>query len=79
MTQDEIQALCKEERVFLHDIATPVGTVTFLVDAVLDMLKEHNDRSAEEIEQLELAQKALEQMSDLMRKRRSILIERGGK
>ena len=75
MDQNEIKKFVKEERAFLHDIATPVGTVTLLVDMLTERLHELGNLD-DEVKQLNVLQKSIERLNILIQDRRKILIER---
>jgi FtsZ-binding cell division protein ZapB len=68
-----------EERRFLHDIASPLGTVFFLVDAAIESLKEKLNGETDEVTQLQDAYAALQQVKQMIQSRRQILIERENK
>jgi hypothetical protein len=65
-----------EERKFLHDIASPVGTLMFVAEAVGDLLKEKGAIGPDEEEQLKVLQSQLERMRDMIVERRKTLHER---
>lgn len=63
----------KEEREFLHDLATPLATALYLTDSLLDSLKEEG-RDPTQIENIV---KALETLRLLLENRRDTIVQRG--
>jgi hypothetical protein len=66
-----------EERQFLHDIASPLGTAMFLVDAVLEDLTSKPNPDADEVAQMNAIYQALQSIQKLLQERREILIRNG--
>ncbi len=66
----------KEERKFLHDISTPISSVFFLLDMVIEKLSQDQSHNEEELKMLNTATKSMNTVKDLIQKRREILIER---
>lgn len=66
-----------DERQFLHDIAGPIGTAMFLLDATLDTTQNRVDADPDEIAQLGQVYQALEKVKKLLQERREVLIKRG--
>jgi hypothetical protein len=65
-----------EERKFLHDLSTPISTVFFLLDMVIEKLKEDTEKNQLEIKMLESAVKSMQSAKELMRLRREDIISR---
>lgn len=66
-----------DEREFLHDLATPISTALFLADCVLDRLQSRSDVDQEDRAELTKIYEALEKVTQLLEKRREVLIARG--
>jgi len=66
-----------EERKFLHDIASPVGTAIFVTDILLDSMKERPDVNAEELTQVKQIADLLENVKKMIEARRAVLIAQG--
>ena len=66
-----------DERKFLHDIASPVGTALFVVDMVLDSMGSRSDVSAEELTQIKQVYEMLEKIKKTIEQRREVLIAQG--
>ncbi len=64
----------KEERKFLHDLATPISTVFFLLDMTIDRLAAEQEKNAEELKMLEGAVRSLRTAKELLQKRRDYLV-----
>ena len=60
----------------MHDIASPIGTALFLIDAAVETFKGLEGVPAEEVTQLQLALDSLLRVKDMMQARRKILIDR---
>jgi len=65
------------EREFLHDLATPLGTAMFLTDSTLEDFQARPDAEPDDIMRLGEIFQALEQIKMLMSERREILVKRG--
>jgi len=65
-----------EERKFLHDVSSPVGTLMFLAEALGDALRERGVATAEDEEQLGILHKQLERVREMIVERRKTLHER---
>ncbi len=63
-----------DERKFLHDLASPLGTATLLFDMVLTNFQKKPDLTKSENDQLLMLGKALENMRDRLKERRDILV-----
>ena len=63
-----------EERSFLHDIASPLGTAMFLVDALLEDLESKPSPDADGLAQVRAIYQALQSIQKLLQARREILI-----
>lgn len=66
-----------DERQFLHDLASPLGTALFVADALLESLQGKTGRSAGDLLQAGEIYQALMQLKKLLEERRQILIKRG--
>lgn len=66
-----------DERQFLHDLATPIGTALFLSDSLRDNLESNNSVDAESLQQIKLIYESLNKVSGLLHARRDALIKRG--
>lgn len=66
-----------DEREFLHNLASPLSTAIFLVDAALDNIQSRPEANADDVMQLVDAYQALERVKMLLQERREILIKRG--
>ena len=66
-----------DEREFLHDLATPIGTALFLADCMMDRLQSRLDVDPEEKTELTKIYEALEKITKMLYQRREILIARG--
>ncbi len=73
MANEETGQSAKEERVFLHDISTPIGTSTLIVDLLLSRMKELGNMD-DEVAQLEILLRSLERVKSLILDRRKVLI-----
>ncbi|MEW6055486.1 MAG: hypothetical protein AB1540_02645 [Bdellovibrionota bacterium] len=66
-----------EERKFLHDIASPVGTAIFVLDMVLDSMKNRPNANPDELAQAQQVFDVLGQIKKKIEERRQILIQQG--
>lgn len=66
-----------DEREFLHDVATPLGTAMFLTDSALEDIQARPDADPDDIMRLGKIFQALEQIKMLLSERREFLIKRG--
>ncbi|MEK6578576.1 MAG: hypothetical protein AABZ55_05060 [Bdellovibrionota bacterium] len=66
-----------DERKFLHDIAGPVATAMFLLDAILESFQGVSGVSPSDVDQLRNALGALEKAKKMLEDRRAVLIQRG--
>lgn len=66
-----------DERKFLHDIASPLGTAMFLMDVLLDSLRDRAAVNPDELEQATQVCQALEKARQMLKDRRQALIDRG--
>lgn len=64
----------REERRFLHDIASPLSAAIFNLDILLETTRESADKA--NLPQLESMQRSLEKIRVLLQDRRAILIQR---
>lgn len=62
-----------DERKFLHDLASPLGTAVFIMDA----LTETFSGSADEKVMISQAQEALDKVQKLLQERRVFLVKKG--
>lgn len=67
------------ERNFLHDMASPMGTVIFLIDAVIDDATTNGKIDKENLALLEKVQEQLERLKEMLDNRRQVLIQQGVK
>ncbi len=67
----------REERKYMHDVATPLGVAVFLVDAVLEDLQSQGV-SQDSLAQLNKIRDALNKVTAMLHQRREVLIKRGG-
>jgi hypothetical protein len=66
-----------DEREFLHDLASPLGTALYIADAILDSQGERGEEGLPEFEELKQLFCALQKMKTKMAERRETLIRRG--
>jgi len=66
-----------QERKFLHDIASPVGSAIFILDMVLDNMKSRPNISQDELTQTQQVYDLLEQIKNAIEARRKVLIQQG--
>ncbi|MGE3974106.1 MAG: hypothetical protein AB7F59_06225 [Bdellovibrionales bacterium] len=66
-----------DERQFLHDMATPLGTAMLLTDSYIEDVKARPNVISEEVNQLTEIYAALEKLNKLLMMRREVLIKRG--
>lgn len=66
-----------DERKFLHDISSPVGTALLLIDMIAEGLQEKLPSDANEIQQIAQAAESLDKLKKMIVSRREILIQRG--
>lgn len=66
-----------DERGFLHDLASPLGTAMLLVDSLLEDLQERASIDPDDVMRTVEIHQALERLSNLLKNRREILIARG--
>lgn len=65
----------EDERKFLHDIASPIGTALFLLDAIVEV-SQSQALSAEDLELVKKAFDSLIRVKELLHDRRSTLLAR---
>lgn len=68
----------KEERAFIHSLATPLGTAMLLTESLLDDFENSLPSNKEIQKRLKDICECLEKLNTLMVARRKILIEREG-
>lgn len=66
-----------EERKFLHDIASPVGTAIFVLDMALESMRSGSDTNAEELAQIQQVFDLLDKIKKTIEQRRQTLIMQG--
>jgi hypothetical protein len=66
-----------EERAFLHDLATPLGTAMLLADSLLEDVKNRPSVDPDDLFRLENIFQSLEKLDCLIKDRRQNLIARG--
>ena len=66
---EELLAQIKKERVFVHDLATPIMIAAGMLDVVLNKMDESDLNRAKVIK----AQNAVQKMADLLKNRRTEL------
>lgn len=66
-----------DEREFLHNLASPLSTALFLVDALLDSVQKRATGDPGELEQVIKIYKSLDKIKNLLKDRREELIKRG--
>lgn len=66
-----------DEREFLHELASPLGTAIFVIDAVIDTVQSRPGVDPDELIQLAEIFQALEKMKKLLQGRREVLVKRG--
>ena len=66
-----------DEREFLHDLASPLGTAMLLADSLLEDLQERTSIDPDDVMRMVDIHQALERLSKLLKNRREILIARG--
>lgn len=77
--QDEIGVRDLEERGFLHEMATPLGTLLMLIDIIdedLKKLSELNQETRELSQLMKQGSSAARKLKQLMQERRNQLLER---
>lgn len=65
------------ERKFLHDIANPLGTAMFVVDMLIDSMKNRPDADPNELKQTEQVYGLMQRMKKMIEERRAELIKLG--
>jgi hypothetical protein len=66
-----------DERTFLHDLATPLGTAMLLADSILEDVRTRPSVDPDDLMRLENIFQSLEKLDCLIRDRRQDLISRG--
>lgn len=72
---DPLAINCRDERKFLHDIASPIGTALFLIDGAIDTFKAIEGIPPDDLAQLQLILDSLMRVKDMMQARRKVLID----
>lgn len=75
MESELVSTLAKEERKFLHDVASPLATLNLLLETAVNKAQS-GGIPADFIERLKKAQNQIERINSLVRDRREILIHR---
>ena len=65
------------ERKFLHDIASPLGTAIFLLDMTLEDMAKRPGIDPMELDQVKQAYQSLKQTQTMLEARREVLIKLG--
>ena len=63
-----------EERAFLHDIASPLGTALFATDSLMAEIQELPENEQKYLQQLKMIYKSLQKTKTLLDERRQTLI-----
>lgn len=66
-----------EERKFLHDIASPIGTAIFVVDMLLESMQGNSNVNSEELTQVKQIADLMENIKKMIEARRAVLIAQG--
>jgi hypothetical protein len=74
---NETTANGSDERQFLHDMASPLGTVIFVADSLLEIMQSGPNADPEAIFQIKEMCEALEKLKNILSDRREVLIKRG--
>ena len=76
MSDEALQAVIAEERKFLHDVSNHIVVAHGMATFALRTLKDNPTVDAREIDRLEKSIAAINKMTELLRDRRAVLIER---
>ncbi|MCM2279551.1 MAG: hypothetical protein NDJ89_15855 [Oligoflexia bacterium] len=71
--QDLARDLAKEERAFIHDLATPLATLNLVLESMIEAGNLPPDSVPERLQQL---QRLVGKINTLLRARREILLQR---
>ena len=77
MEKDILRKNCRDERNFIHDIASPIGTALLVLDDTLETLKQSSSLlslQGVEIQALQQAYEALIRVQNMMAVRRTALV-----
>lgn len=66
-----------DERMFLHDLTSPIAAAMLAMDSLLDNLQSRPGTNTEDLEQARAAFDSLEKIRKMLHERRSLLINRG--
>ena len=66
-----------DERTFLHDLATPLGTAILLADSILEDFQSRQGVDPDDLMRVAEIYKSLEKLSAYIKSRRETLIARG--
>ena len=76
MNDNTILEVLAEERKFLHDISNHIVVAHGMATFVLRSIKSNPNVDAKEVERLEKSIEAINKMTDLLKDRRSVLINK---
>jgi hypothetical protein len=65
----------KDERKFLHDVASPLAAALFIIDMVKDEAEEKSGVASREAKQAKQVQELLSRIRSLLEERRAVLIQ----
>ena len=68
-----------DEKSFLHDLASPLGTAMLLTQSVLDNLQSQSTIQPDDIDGLNEAYNALKEIKEMLQNRRSIVLAQENK
>ena len=74
---DNKSEICNDERAFLHDLGTPLGSATLLTDSLLEDFRLRAGSDPDDLMRLTSLCQALQQITELIKIRRNVLISRG--
>lgn len=66
-----------DEREFLHDLSTPIGTALLLTDSLLDDVQNRANVDPDDLMRLSEIYNALEKITNSLKNRREVLVLRG--
>ncbi len=69
----------KEERAFLHDLASPLSTLLFLLDIIMADIKKKSGETAPELEKIKQSLELVDRIKKLLEQRRETVINRTSK
>ena len=65
-----------EERQFLHAMATPLATMSLLIESIIENAEAQPNPNSNEVARLQQLHQLLQRVNNLLRDRRSMLIAR---